>query len=616
MSVRHKSVVLTRDLLYPEIHCGVGQFQCRQWYIWNRSPCSHQRFPPPWLQLAINIIRFKCERRPRMGRRSGSEAALTAKSTPSDTLTSSHTSQGKGADVVNRVPHKNIVRHTCIVAGRGYLFLVQGGVREEEFLAAVETGLNLMTCSEEGKQDTRMPIVGALGRPVWGQNLTAEETKALTGLRRDRSIVILSSDKGRSTVVMDKGDYEEKAATLLQDKNTYEVVPADPTAMLQRKVEGEFKKLKEVHKEGLPLRPIIAFRGSPTYNLARDLAKRLRQVVESSERMLSNSVDYVERLRGINMGEDDCLVSFDVKAMFTSLPQGLIRQAAMSTVESSREFLEKEKLTTKELIGIVDLCLDSTFFKFRDKIYHQKVGTPMGSPISVVLAEMAMQRYEEEILQDASPSLKLWVRFVDDVFVIMEKEEVESFFELLNGKNEANQFEMEKEENGRLPFLDVMVTRSGATLTTGVYRKDTHADRLLDYNSCHPAAHKRSVVKTLWSRIEKVCSRDDNRRKERSHLKNVFRDNGYPNLVVKRWTARQSNVKIDERQPDAPRVTVSYLKGVSEVAARLPRKHGIDVAHKPRNTLHGALTKVKDTESQADRIGVVYDVRCKDCETH
>ncbi|XP_076052860.1 uncharacterized protein LOC143032273 [Oratosquilla oratoria] len=167
---------------------------------------------------------------------------------------------------------------------------------------------------------------------------------------------------------------------------------------------------------------------------------------------------------------------------------------------------------------------------------------------------------------------------------------------------------MKKDENGRLPFLDAMVTRSGATLTTGVYRKGTHTDRLLNYNIGHPAAHKRNMVKILWSNAEKVCSTDDSRMRESSHLKKVFRDNSYPNSVVKRWTARQPNLKIDDRQPDAPQDTVPYLKGVSEVAGRLLRKHGIEVAYKPRNTLHGALTKVKDTESEADRIGVVYDV--------
>ncbi|XP_076054412.1 uncharacterized protein LOC143033098 [Oratosquilla oratoria] len=96
------------------------------------------------------------------------------------------------------------------VLSKGLNFNMQGGVREEEFLAAVETGVNLMTRSEEGKRDTRMRIVGALGRPVRGHDLTTEETKALTGLRRDRSIVILLSDKGRSTVAMDKSDYEDE----------------------------------------------------------------------------------------------------------------------------------------------------------------------------------------------------------------------------------------------------------------------------------------------------------------------------------------------------------------------------------------------------------------------
>ncbi|XP_076068384.1 uncharacterized protein LOC143040831 [Oratosquilla oratoria] len=136
---------------------------------------------------------------------------------------------------------------------------------------------------------------------------------------------------------------------------------------------------------------------------------------------------------------------------------------------------------------------------------------------------MAMQRYEEDVLMNAPPPLKLLVRDVDDVFVIMHKGEVEPFFDLFNRKSEAIQFEVEKEENSRLPFLDVMVTRNGATLTTGVYRKGTHMDRLLDFDSCHPAEHKRSVVKTLWSRAEKVCSTGDSRREERKHFRKVFR---------------------------------------------------------------------------------------------
>ncbi|XP_076032283.1 uncharacterized protein LOC143020031 [Oratosquilla oratoria] len=162
----------------------------------------------------------------------------------------------------------------------------------------------------------------------------------------------------------------------------------------------------KVHKEGVPLKPIIVFRGSPTCNLAKALAKQLRPLVEKSERMLKNSTGFVSRLRGLSLEEGDILVSFGVKSMFTSLPQDLLKQAALSKIEGSEEFLDNEKLSTEELMSLVNLCLDSMFFKFRDKFYHQRIGTFMGSPISVILAEMVMQEFEEEMLVAAPVTLK------------------------------------------------------------------------------------------------------------------------------------------------------------------------------------------------------------------
>ncbi|XP_076046698.1 uncharacterized protein LOC143028455 [Oratosquilla oratoria] len=202
----------------------------------------------------------------------------------------------------------------------------------------------------------------------------------------------------------------------------------------------KFYGLLKVHKEGVPLRLIIASGGSPTCNLARALAKRLRPLVEKLERMLKNSVDFVERIQGMSMEEGDCMVSFDVKSMFTSLPQELLKQAALAEIEGTKDFLKSERLSTEELIGLVNLCLDSNFLWYRDKVYHQRVGTPMGSPISVVMAEMAMQHFEEVMMTAASMSLEMWVRHVDDIFVVMKKEEMEPFLNILNGKNKAIQF--------------------------------------------------------------------------------------------------------------------------------------------------------------------------------
>ncbi|XP_076045023.1 uncharacterized protein LOC143027580 [Oratosquilla oratoria] len=131
------------------------------------------------------------------------------------------------------------------VLARSLTFNVQGKVNHAEFLAAAELGVNLMEGTSEDKQAVRTKIVGALKSKQTSRSLTTEETKALAELRRDRSIVVLTSDKGRSTVVLDKEDYDQKALALLQDTQTYTIVPQDPTKKLQAKVERELKELRE-----------------------------------------------------------------------------------------------------------------------------------------------------------------------------------------------------------------------------------------------------------------------------------------------------------------------------------------------------------------------------------
>ncbi|XP_076035319.1 uncharacterized protein LOC143021603 [Oratosquilla oratoria] len=174
---------------------------------------------------------------------------------------------------------------------------------------------------------------------------------------------------------------------------------------------------------------------------------------------------------------------------------------------------------------------------------------------------------------------------------------------------------MEREVEGRLPVTVVLVTRFGANLTTGVYRKDTHTDRLLDYDSCHPVDHKKSVVKILWSRAGNLWSTEEKLKEERKHLEKVFADNGYPKSVIRRWTTTQRKRAVDTRQAATRIVTLPYVKGASEGTARVLRKQGVKVVHKPTNTLHGALTKVKDTEEEENKTAVVYDVGFGNCGT-
>ena len=76
-------------------------------------------------------------------------------------------------------------------------------------------------------------------------NLNPSQCRALTELKKDNTSVVLTADKGVAMVIMDKQDYINKAQTLLQDTNTYKVLPKDPTSYLKNKLISLLKDIKQ-----------------------------------------------------------------------------------------------------------------------------------------------------------------------------------------------------------------------------------------------------------------------------------------------------------------------------------------------------------------------------------
>ena len=100
---------------------------------------------------------------------------------------------------------------------------------------------------------------------------------------------------------------------------------------------------------------------------------------------------------------------------------------------------------------------------------------------------------------------------MDDTFTILDRENVDDFLQHLNNQQPSIRFTMETEKDNKLAFLDTAVLREpDGRLTTSVYRKPTHTDQYLAYDSHHPQSVKRGIVKCLYERAK--------RRKEKRHL--------------------------------------------------------------------------------------------------
>jgi len=122
--------------------------------------------------------------------------------------------------------------------------------------------------------------------------------------------------------------------------------------------------------------------------------------------------------------------------------------------------------------------------------------TALGLHVSVVVTEIVMQHVEESALATCQQTIPLWLPHVEDTVTAVHKDEIDNFHDHLNKQNADIQFTKEIEENGKLPFLDCLVSHDNNKLQTTVYRKPTHTERLLGESS-NLTSHKATTIKTL-----------------------------------------------------------------------------------------------------------------------
>ena len=92
----------------------------------------------------------------------------------------------------------------------------------------------------------------------------------------------------------------------------------------------------------------------------------------------------------------------------------------------------------------------------------------MGSPVSVTVANLVMEDVEGRALTTADVHPRFWKRYVDDTCTALPMSRCQEFLEHLNSVEPSIQFTLEKESEGKLPFLCVHLEHhrdgSGSTL--------------------------------------------------------------------------------------------------------------------------------------------------------
>ena len=166
-------------------------------------------------------------------------------------------------------------------------------------------------------------------------------------------------------------------------------------------VSPKFYGLPKVHKPGIPLRPIVSSTGTATYNTAKELARILNPQVGSSIHHVHNTRDFVEQIKETRLKQGECIISYDVAALFTSVPIQAVINIIKEKLTNDTELHQRTSMTINQITTLLEFCLKSTNFVFQGQYYQQMQRAAMGSPLSPIVANIFMEKFEQEALDTA-----------------------------------------------------------------------------------------------------------------------------------------------------------------------------------------------------------------------
>ena len=380
----------------------------------------------------------------------------------------------------------------------------------------------------------------------------------------------------------------------------------------------------KIHKPNAPIRPIVSFYNTPLSALHKVLASFLKPLAQNRLR-LKDSVHFKQRLSDTEFQHPDYtyLASLDVKALYTNCD---MRKATATAVSQFR--LKPNLLPpgiSPETIGsLISFCLDNSYFEFNNIFYKQNSGGTMGSPLIVELSEIRTAETELLALSSCPNPPIAYNHFVDDgIGAFKDRTHAEYYLSYLNSRNTDLQYTIEHpKDDGSLPFLDILIH---ADRSTSVYRKPTHTNLYVKYNSTTPNSTKDSVIRSLAQRAFNLCS-PQHLDAELDTVHTICLKNGFPSrrihtVINKVGTKFHSPKPLSLKQFNKQckldsyplHVLLPYHPSLSQPLKQVLQKHDIKVTFSSPTTLRNMLTKTKSTPPTQRTPNVVYEFACDDC---
>ena len=395
-------------------------------------------------------------------------------------------------------------------------------------------------------------------------NLTKLQRQALKELREDKEMVVYPFDKGAGFALLTKADALSKISEQLGEAKK---IDSDPTKTLLTKFQRALSKLRKegkfndndyreiypsdavpprmygmlkAHKpnKNFPIRTVVSTIGTSSHGVSKMLVKLIQPTLNKNPTRLINSGSFVNEAKSWNIDTSEVQVSYDVVALYPSVPISKAIDAVMDLLqEDAVDVSTRTKLELGDIKMLIELCLSKCYFLYENSMYVIEDAGPIGLSLMVVMAEAYLQRLEKTSLQmaaDKQTAPITFKRYVDDSHARFSNlDQATRFLEILNAQDQQIQYTVEVEDqNKMLSFLDVNILNgSDGRYEFNVHRKDAITNVQIKPHSCINPGIVEGVFKGFLVRAHRLCS-PKYIQEEINFLVNVFAENGHPRSIL------------------------------------------------------------------------------------
>ena len=195
------------------------------------------------------------------------------------------------------------------------------------------------------------------------------------------------------------------------------------------------------------------------------------------------------------------MASFDIESLFTNIPLDETINICVNNVFGNKKRVMG--LLKKDFKQLLTLSVKSSCFVFNNVYYQQVDGVAMGSPLGPTLGNLFFVNYESKWLKECSVQFapKYYPRYVDNIFLLFNaKDHVKKFLRYGNSRHPNIKFTCEEENDNKISFLDISITRTENKFTTSIFRKKTYSGVYLNFHSHLLTDYKKGLIDTLLHR--------------------------------------------------------------------------------------------------------------------